>query len=112
MCRVSMGFPESVVPQYFQAYVQHVCPIRPRTCRTGLHVAIPPRDIQMKRLDFLETLPLGARGLALELLDEDELGEVEFLTETAETFDHYEKLFSHVDQVDRTFQPPPGPDTL
>ena len=90
-----MGFPESVVPQYFQAYVQHVCPIRPRTCRTGL-----------------ETLPLGARGLALELLDEDELGEVEFLTETAETFDHYEKLFSHVDQVDRTFQPPPGPDTL
>jgi hypothetical protein len=104
--------PESVVPQYFQAYIQHVCPIRPRTCRTGLHVNVPPREIQMKRLEFLDTLPSGSRGLALELLDEERLDDVQFLAESAETFDRYEKLFQHVDQVDRVFQPPPGPDSV
>lgn len=104
--------PESVVPQYFQAYIQHVCPIRPRTCRTGLHITVPPRDIQMKRLDFLETLPFGTRGLALELLDEDQLDDVQFLADTAETFDRYEKLFQHVDQVDKVFEPPSGPENV
>lgn len=93
--------PEGVTPQYFQAYVQHVCPIRPRTCRAGLHVKIPPLEVQTKRLEFLETLPPGARGLALELLDEDRIAEVEFLSETAETFYRYEQLFQHVEEVDK-----------
>jgi hypothetical protein len=95
-------FQATVLPQYFQAYVQHVCPIRPRTCRAGrLRVNMPPLDIQMKRLDFLETLPPGARGLALELLDEDRLDDVDFLSETASTFDRYEQLFQHIDEVDK-----------
>ena len=92
--------PEGVAPQYFQAYVEHVCPIRPRACRAGLTLKIPPRDVQAKRLEFLETLPPGARGLALELLDEDRLDDVDFLSETAPVFARYENLFSHVNDVD------------
>lgn len=93
--------PPAVLPQYFQAYVEHVCPIRPRACAAGLTVAVPPRDVQLKRLELLETLPNGARGLALELLDENMVEEVEFIQETADAFARYEALFRHVEEIDR-----------
>lgn len=94
---------DTVLPQYFQAYAQYVCPLRPQTCRFGMKIVAPPLEIQRKRLDFLETLPGGLRGLALELLDEGRVDDVDFLQSHADDYQRFSELFRSVpDSPDRT----------
>jgi len=98
--------PETVVlPTYVQSYIRYVCPLRPKTCKMGMHVRAPPIEIQRARLEYLETLPEGLRGLTLELLDEGKVDEVAFVETHKEDFKRFVELFENVPD-DPTIEPP------
>jgi hypothetical protein len=71
----------------------------------GMHVRAPPIEIQRARLEYLETLPEGLRGLTLELLDEGKVDEVAFVETHKEDFKRFVELFENVPD-DPTIEPP------
>lgn len=87
----------AVLPQYFGAYVEYVCPLRPKTCHKGLRVTAPPLDVQQKRLDFLQELPPGLRGLSLELLDEGRVDELDYVQTHADDYQRFADLFASIE---------------
>lgn len=75
-----------VLPEFFTAYVTHVCPMRPRHCLARM--VVPP---PVKQLDIVSTvdrldIPDDLRGVAmLQLIDDDERG-LEVLQEASDIY--------------------------
>jgi len=99
--------PPGILPEYFQAYVAYVCPLRrPPPSRCIQTMRVPPLVAQRDHLQRAAAVPDGLRGLVLDVLSRGDEEAAAFAEDAAFVYEQLQKLFAQ----SRTVSDPPKDD--
>jgi len=96
-----------LLPQFFDAYVQHVCPLKQSTMvRDHLGISciddltVPPLMDQAEITEIVLQAPRSSRGLVMDLLVRGELDKAVFVLRNADVLEIVHQLYQEAMKVD------------
>ena len=91
-----VAVPNTIDPQFLNAYVVHVCPLKRtqltphRTCLQVLRA--PSLDIQRQIVNLVNRVPSPVKGALIDAALSDRLDDAQFLLAHAEVIDRVDKI--------------------